>query len=185
MKKYLAFPAVLCALCCCLLSGCGSAAPSAPAATPSPTPAPTATPAPVLTGFSVPVPEGFSPLEVAGTLAYYESEDGASICLTTSDKDPSFKELDTASLTEALRQTYSDQTRDGSLSAEILSSSTGPRCGYDSYRLDLTFKGYKSEFIQYFVGLDADQTYTWVFTGNPEQADVFEACIAGMEAIYE
>ena len=178
MKKIYLYSACLLALALC--TGCGDKA----AATPSEAPVssavsseaaePTPTPGPA---FAIEVPEGFTEAEMPGTLAYYTSKDGAVISLTTSAKDPDFSTPDTDALIEALRAQYAEQLREENLKIEVVNSANEPICGFASYQLELKCTGQDYSFTQLFVGIDADMTYSWVFTGSEEHAEQFRACV--------
>lgn len=126
--------------------------------------------------FAITVPDGFTETEMPGTLAYYTSEDGAVISLTTSSKDPDFGNLDADALVEALRALYAEQLRDDALKIEILSTASEPVCGFSAYQLELKCTGEGYEFYQLFVGIDGDMTYSWVFSGSAEQLELFREC---------
>lgn len=177
------FAILLCAaMVSALLTGCGK--PAAPAdPEPTPTPAPTATPAPTPEpgpSFSIKAPAGFVEKEVEGTLAYYVHEDGATICLTTSAKDPDFGEPDAEALIGALSPLYGEQIRDEKMQITVAETGTEPICGFPAYQLTLNIKGKDYEFHQIFAGIDAEQTYTWVFTGSDDHLEEFRACIKGI-----
>lgn len=165
-----------------LMVGCGK--PAAPAEPdPTPTPEPTATPAPTPEpgpSFSIKAPAGFVEKKVDGTLAYYVHEDGATICLTTSDKDPAFGVPDADALIGALSPLYTEQIRDEKLKITVSSSETEPICGFPAYQLELSVQGKDYAFSQLFAGIDAEQTYTWVFTGSEAHLEEFRGCIKGI-----
>ena len=158
--KHILFSALLLALSLCTACGSNaSAAGSASAASASSQqPEPTPEPGPA---FVIDVPEGFSEAEMPGTLAYYTNENGAVISLTTSAKDPDFSTPDIDALVAALQPMYAEQLRDESMRIEVVSIDSQPVCG----------------FPQLFVGIDADMTFNWVFTGTEEDMPQFRKCV--------
>lgn len=176
-KRYFCFT---CLLALALCTGCGSKAepassePASSAAVSSEPAEPTPAPGPA---FAIEVPEGFSEAEMPGTLAYYTNEDGAVISLTTSAKDPDFSTPDTDALIAALRSQYAEQLREENLQIEVVNSTNDPICGFPSYQLELSCSGQGYSFTQLFVGIDADMTYSWVFTGSEEHAEQFRQCV--------
>lgn len=179
MKKLFAL-LLVCLLSLGLFTACGKKAEPEPTPTPAPvvTPAPTPTPGP---SFTIAVPEGYQEEEMTGTLAYYTGEDGSTICLIASAKDPLFHELDTDALVNAMLPLYSEQIRDEQLRIEVTGTETEPICGYPAYQLELHVKGKGYEFFHLLAGIDADQTYTWVFTGSEEQMESFRECVGSIQ----
>lgn len=178
MMKTKLIPAVCLALALSLCAGCGekteissssevssAAASDSAESTPAPSPA-----------FAIEVPDGFTESEMPGTLAYYTSEDGAVISLTTSAKDPDFSTPDVDALVGALHPVYSEQLREDNMQIKVVSTTDDPVCGFPAYQAELKCTGTGYEFSQLFVGIDADMTYTWVFTGSDEQMELFHKC---------
>lgn len=174
--KHILFSALLLALSLC--TACGSSASAADSASAvsasSQQPEPTPEPGPA---FAIDVPEGFSEAEMPGTLAYYTNENGAVISLTTSAKDPDFSTPDIDALVAALQPMYAEQLRDESMLIEVVSIDSQPVCGFPSYQAELKCTGSDCSFSQLFVGIDADMTFNWVFTGTEEDMPQFRKCV--------
>lgn len=173
--KHILFTALLALSLCTACGSNASAAGSASAASASSQqPEPTPEPGPA---FAIDVPDGFSEAEMPGTLAYYTNENGAVISLTTSAKDPDFSTPDIDALVAALQPMYAEQLRDESMRIEVVSIDRQPVCGFPSYQAELKCTGSDCSFSQLFVGIDADMTFNWVFTGTEEDMPQFRKCV--------
>lgn len=167
-----------------LFIGCGKKDIDTSVVIPTPTPIPVTTPVPTPTpgpNFGITPPEGFEEATVPGTLHYYSHEDGASICLITSDKDPNFGEPDSDAFLGAMAPLYTEQLRDHELTIEVTSSTSASICGFPAYQLELAIKGRDYAFTQLLAFIDADQTYIWVFTGSEEHLEDYRQCVSSIQ----
>lgn len=130
--------------------------------------------------YELPIPEGFSEIELAGFECYYTADDDSSINLNIQPRDDSFDAVSAKLLHETLADVLS-KTYDADIAITDKYFTTESVSGFPAYQYAFSYELQGHTLTQLIVGVDADRIYTFTYTDlSGGRMDAFEQSAAAI-----